>query len=164
MIFKDWTYRKKNKALFGMAAALLFISWFMAFGKTFELIQNYKRLKTGLDGREAEASNNIILDQKAGLQDSLLNIYIADSTLWVSGLLQNVGAILSTQAVGVSFENKSVGINSHTVERDVVLNGTFSGLQNALISLEKKFFIKSIHGFVENDQLKYRIRMVAIKK
>lgn len=163
MIFKDWSYRKKNRALLVLAAVFLLLSWYLAFGKTFALIGNYNRLHAALEGERNTASSSRLLREKLSLQDSLLQPYRADSATWTSGLLSEVGTSLSGQSVGVSFENKAVGTSKHTVEREVVLSGSFAQLQGGLSALEKQFFVKSVRAFVDKEQLKYAVRLVAIK-
>ncbi|WP_437921174.1 hypothetical protein [Sphingobacterium sp. LRF_L2] len=163
MIFKDWTYRQKNKGLLVFAIVLLVLSWYLAFGKTFALIGDYNRLRAGVANGQTRALAKVQLREKLARQDSLLQRYAADSTLWVGSLLSQVGGLLSTQPVGVSYENKAVGTNSLTAERDLVLNGSFAQLQKALRILEKDYFVKSIRAYVEKEQLKYSIRLVSLK-
>lgn len=164
MIFKNWTYRKKNRALLIAALPLFLLCWYLAFGKTFALISQYNSLEGNLAQNETAALDSKLLRDKLARQDSLLTQYAVDSTAWAQGLLSEVGTVLSTQSVGVSFENKSVGVSIQTIERDLLLNGSFPHLQQSLRTLEKVFFIKSVNAYVEKEQLRYRVRLVALKK
>src|SRR5690606_40607023 len=116
MIFKDWTYKKKNRALLGLAIILLLLSWYLAFGKTYALIAGYRRLDTGASST-GTMMHAATLRERFSHQDSLLALYTADSTGWVSGLLVQVGEVLDDYPVGVSFENKATGTAHQIVER-----------------------------------------------
>lgn len=163
MIFKDWTYKKKNRALLGLTIILLLLSWYLAFGKTYRLIAGYQELSNGMANDEIDAVNVPVLKERMSVQDSLLDRYSADSTQWISSLLVEVGEVLNSYPVGVSFENKAVGTAVDIVERELVLQGSFSALQQALEALEERFFIKSIQSYVEKEQLRYKVRLPAVK-
>jgi len=163
MIFKDWTYRKKNRGLIVLSAILLLASWYLAFGKTYTLLAGYSRLKKAVAGVEEQGGSKQVLRNKLALQDSLIQHYRADSAIWVSGLLQEVGHMLSAHSVGVSFENKAVGTSVHTVERELVLTGSFEQLQRALSQLETAFFVKAVRAYVDKEQLRYTVRLAVVK-
>lgn len=162
MIFKDWTYKKKNRALLAVTLVLLLLSWYLAFGKTYRLIRGYNQLNDRMSTGNTMA-NTAMLRERLSTQDSLLTLYTADSTRWVSGLLVQVGEALDSYPVGVSFENKAIGTAAHIVERELILQGSFTVLQQALETLEERFFIKSIHAYVEKEQLKYKVKLAAVK-
>ncbi|PRD44966.1 hypothetical protein [Sphingobacterium haloxyli] len=163
MIFKDWTYRKKNRALLVLVFLLLLVSWYLAFGKTYRLIAGYRELSKGMAADQIGAVNTPVLRERVNVQDSLLHLYAADSTQWVSNLLIQVGEVLDSYLVGVSFENKAVGTASDIVERELVLQGPFTALQQALAALEERFFIKAVQAYVEKEQLRYRVKLAAVK-
>lgn len=162
MIFKEWTYRKKNRALLAGSLVLLLLSWYLAFGKTYDLIVGYRRLDTDTS-TTGTMTNAATLRDRFSRQDSLLAMYTADSTRWVSGLLVQVGEVLDNHQVGVSFENKPGGTASHIVEREVILQGSFTVLQRALEALEERFFIKSVQAYIENEQLRYKVKVAVVK-
>ena len=162
MIFKDWTYRKKNWALLVAGIVVLLLCWYLAFGKTYRLITGYWQLRDGMS-TVGPGDNIGRLRERLSKQDTLLVRYEADSTQWVSGLLAEVGSILDRKPIGVSFENKPLGSADAVVERELTLKGPFSVLQEALQALEQHFFVKSIRAEMEKEQLVYRIRLAAIK-
>lgn len=164
MIFKDWTYRKKNRALLALVLLLLFLCWYLAFGKTFRLIAGYHELSNGIANDQIDLVNAPALQERVFIQDSLLHLYRADSTQWASGLLVEIGEVLDSYPLGVSFENKPVGTASGVVEREVVLQGSFNVLQQALEALEERFFIKSVQAYVEKEQLRYKVKVAVVKE
>lgn len=161
MIF-NWTYKRKNRALIVVILLLLLLSWYLALGKTCRLITKYQRLNASVD-TERTMLNTKVLNDRFALQDSLITHFKADSTQWVSNLLIQVGGVLSNHPIGVTFENKPIGANLATVEREVTLEGSFSALQQALSKLEEHFFIQSVRAFVEKEQLKYNVRLAIVK-
>ncbi|TYR36353.1 hypothetical protein FXV77_10625 [Sphingobacterium phlebotomi] len=163
MLFKDWTYRRKNRALLALVLLLLLLSWYLAFGKTYRLIAGYRELSKGMAGDQLDAVHVPVLKGRVSVQDSLLDRYSADSTQWISRLLVEVGEVLDSYPVGVSFENKAVGSTTDIVERELVLQGSFSVLQQALEALEERFFIKSIQAYVEKEQLRYKVKLATVK-
>lgn len=144
------------------ALVLLLLSWYLAFGKTYRLIGGYRQLNARMSAGGAMA-NTAMLRERLSTQDSLLTLYTADSTSWVSGLLVQVGEVLDGQPLGVSFENKAMGTTTDIVEREVTLQGSFTALQQALEALEERFFVKSIQAYVEKEQLRYKVKLAAVK-
>jgi len=163
MNFSDWTYKRKNTALLIGTVLFLILAWFLAFGKTFRLISDYYDLSAKLDINRTENFNAELMSRKRNLQDSLLQMYSADSLSWTSSVLTGVGELILEQSIGVSFENKAIETNNSTVEREVTLIGPFKELQSALSAIENGFYIKSLKSYLDKDELKYNLRLVIVK-
>ncbi|MGG5904826.1 hypothetical protein [Sphingobacterium daejeonense] len=140
MNVKDWTYRKKNKALIVLAIVALLISWFLAFGKTYRLIRDYLRIKDNLENNPWIHSNKKSVSDKVILQDSLLSLYTADSTTWCIGLLSNLSDVIQEEEVRVNFENHEIRTNHKILEREVTLIGTYQEIEKSLKNIESNFF------------------------
>lgn len=164
MNFNNWTYRRKNRALFVIMIALLILSWFLAFGKTYRLIREYNKTEDNLQDNPWIYSNKKGVSDKVGLQDSLLYLYTVDSSEWTVGLLSNLSDVINNEKVRVNFENQNIRSTSMVVEREVTVIGKYPELERSLRDIEDIFFIKSLRMYVEKDELKCLVRMVAVKK
>lgn len=163
MNVKDWTYRKKNKALIVLVIVALLISWFLAFGKTFRLIRDYHRIEDNLENNPWIHSNKKSVSDKVILQDSLLSLYTADSTTWSIGLLSNLSDAIQEEEVRVNFENHEIKTNHKILEREVTLIGTYQEIEKSLKNIESKFFVKSVKLYVDKASLKCQVSLVVVK-
>lgn len=163
MNVKDWTYRKKNKALIVLVIVALLISWFLAFGKTFRLIRDYHRIEDNLENNPWIHSNKKSVSDKVILQDSLLSLYTADSTTWSIGLLSNLSDAIQEEEVRVNFENHEIKTNHKILEREVTLIGTYQEIEKSLKNIESKFFVKSVKLYVDKGSLKCQVSLVVVK-
>ncbi|GGE18040.1 hypothetical protein [Sphingobacterium cellulitidis] len=164
MNVRDWTYRKKNKAVVFLVIVTLFISWFLAFGKTYRLIRDYHKIEDNLENNPWIHSNKKSVSDKVILQDSLLSLYTADSVVWSIGLLSNLSDVIIEQKVRVNFENHEIKTNHKILEREVTLIGTYRELEKSLKNIEGKFFIKSVKLYVDKGLLKCQVTLVVIKE
>ncbi|MGG5902627.1 hypothetical protein [Sphingobacterium daejeonense] len=163
MNVRDWTYRKKNKALIVLVIVALLISWFLAFGKTFRLIRDYHRMEDKLENNPWINSNKKNITDKVILQDSLLSLYTADSTAWSIGLLSNLADVIGDEEVSVNFENHEIRTSNKILEREVTFIGTYQELEKSLKKIESKFFIKTVKLYVDKGLLKFQVSLVMIK-
>lgn len=81
------------------------------------------------------------------LQDSILKRFQIDSVSFEDYFLQNVSLCLDQSSVQITYEGKGVpaeNISKSVLAKEVVLQGSYQDIVDAVYRLEKEFFLRRL--------------------
>jgi len=138
-MWKQLSYKKKNRLLLTSALFILVLSWFSVFQKTLDAVSLNWRLKDQIAGSGSLAESPAYTSERLGAINAAYDLFKADSADWRNELWNHVSNMASSdkyQLVYSSEEVKGAMKDSLILSQNILLKGEFKDLIRLLDSVE----------------------------
>jgi len=102
-MFAPVSYHQKNKLLLPLAAIVLILCWFLAFGKTYDAMMIRRDLKDQASGAEDLSFNPAYSQRKLAALQKILKSYQVSRSEWGNELWMKASAIALKEKAGIEY-------------------------------------------------------------